>query len=98
MLEYNLHRESSLVLAAKILVNLFDEETVIETEEFYWNLWGNDEDMPNLWIKNINLQLEWYSDDPGRGAFTNYEEPTADLALDVLRTVKESYDARTETT
>jgi hypothetical protein len=77
-----------------LLQNLFEDEDVIETPEFYWNLWGTDEDMPNFWLKETNIQLEWYSDNPGRGAWSNYES-SAPLALLVLKQVQESYATHT---
>ena len=78
----------------KLLQNLMDEdgESVIETDIFYWNTYGTDEDMPNFWLKENNLQIEWHNDDPGRAAFSNYDS-SADLAFFVLDRVRESYAA-----
>lgn len=92
MLEYLLDRESSLVLVMKLLQNLMDEDgdEVIETDEFYWNSHGTDEEMPNFWLKENNLQVEWYNDDPARAAFSNYDS-NADRALFVLDSVRKSY-------
>lgn len=78
----------------KILQNLFDDVVLVETEDFRWDLWGSDPDIPNFWWKRTNLQIEWYSDDPGRGSFTNYEEFDADLAISLLEQVRESYDLK----
>lgn len=89
-LEIQLDRESSLVLAMKLLQNHMDTEEVIETDEFYWNSYGTDEDMPNFWLKKNNLQIEWYNDDPGRAAWSNYDSDS-DLAFYVLDEVKASY-------
>lgn len=86
-----MHRESSLVLAMKILDNLFDED-VIDAPSFYWNSSGTDEDMPNFWLKETNLQVEWYRDDPGRGGFTNQETFTASDAISLLEYVREEHD------
>lgn len=72
-----------------LLQNLFDED-VIETDDFYWNLWGSDDDMPNFWDKRGNVQIEWYSDNPGRGAWSNIEDNPWQ-ALGLLEQVKESY-------
>ena len=92
MLEIQLDRESSLVLAMKLLQNHMDTEgeEVIETDIFYWNSHGTDEDMPNFWLKKNNLQIEWYNDDPGRGAFSNYNSDS-DVAFFVLDEVRTSY-------
>lgn len=92
MLEYPLHRESSLVLAMKILANYFDTDEVIETDDFRWDLLGEDGDIPNFWYKHSNIQVVWYKDDPGRGAFTNQENFTAYDAISLLETVREEYD------
>lgn len=93
MLELMLDRESSLVLAMKLLENHFgDDDEVIETNEFYWNLYGTDEDMPNFWLKKNNLQIEWYNGDPARAAFSNYESDS-DLAFFVLDEVRGSHAA-----
>lgn len=88
--DYCLHRDSSLVSAAKILVNFFDTDDTIETEEFYFDSIGNDPDMPNLWVKGINFQMIWSRDDPSRGAFSN-RESDPNLALDIIKTVTDSY-------
>lgn len=92
MLEIPLVRESSLVLMMKLLQNLLDEDgdTVIETDVFYWNTTGTDEEMPNFWLKETNFQMEWYNDDPGRGAFSNYDSD-AELAFFISDRVRESY-------
>ena len=92
MLEYPLHRESSLVLAMKILYNFFDTEEVIETDDFYFDPNGEDDTMPRFWYKHSNLQVTWYGDDPARGAFTNFEVFTANDAISLLSTVREEYD------
>lgn len=75
----------------KLLRVLFSEE-VIETELFYWNLYGEDQDMPNFWWKATNLQVEWHNDDPGRGTFSNYEYFTPEDAVSLLEQVREDYD------
>lgn len=80
------------MLAMKILANLFDTDDVIETPDFRWDLWGIDPDIPNFWYKHSNIQVTWYNDDPGRGAFTNQENFTADDAVSLLMTVREEYD------
>ena len=96
MLDIPLVRESSLVLAMKLLQNLLDEDgdTVLETDVFYWNNVGNDEAMPNFWLKETNFQMEWYNDDPGRGAFSNFDS-NAELAFFITDRVRESYAAVT---
>lgn len=76
----------------KILQNLFDDAEVIETDDFRWDLWGQEEGVPNFWWKPGNVQVEWYSDDPGRGSFTNQEEFTSNDAISLLEMVRESYD------
>lgn len=76
----------------KILANLFDTEDVIETDDFYWDLWGTDDKMPNFWYKHSNIQVVWHNDDPGRGSFTNQEAFTANDAISLLMTVREEYD------
>jgi len=86
-----MQRDLPLNLAMKLLRVLISEE-IVETELFYWNLYGNDEDMPNFWFKPVNLQAEWYSDNPDRGGFTNYEYFTPDQAVSLLEQVREDYD------
>lgn len=76
----------------KILQNLFDNEEFIENEDFLWNLGGTEDDVPRFWWKRDNIQVTWYSDDPGRGSFTNQEEFTASDAVSLLWMVRESYD------
>lgn len=73
----------------KLLRELLPEE--FESELIYWNLYGTDNDMPNCWIKGINLQVEWYNDDPGRGGFTNYLDFSANDAVSLLEQVREEY-------
>lgn len=90
MLDYPLERLSSLKSVMDILLNLMDEDN-IETDVFVWNPLGVDELLPNFWLKDINLQIEWHRDDPGRGGFTNYDDQSTKLALYVLDTVRESY-------
>lgn len=92
MLEFPLHRESSLVLAMKILYNFFDSADVIETDDFYFDPIGVDENLPRFWYKHSNIQVTWHNDDPGRGAFTNQEHFTAFDAISLLGTVREEYD------
>ena len=90
MLEVMLDRESSLTLVMKLLVNLLPD-LPMETETFYWNPRGTDQDMPNFWYKPANIQVEWYRDDPGRAAFCNVES-TFDMAYSLLLDVREDYD------
>lgn len=78
----------------KVLQNLFDEDEVIETDDFYWNLYGTDDSMPNFWWKHTNLQVEWYNGDPGRGTFSNYEQISPDAVVSLLMMVRESYDLK----
>lgn len=92
MLDYPLNRNSSLKIVMELLMNVLDDDNM-ETDAFVWNPLGVDESLPNFWLKDINLQVEWYGDNPGRGAFTNYEEQTSRVALYVLDTVRESYAA-----
>lgn len=86
-----LDRESSLTLAMKVLANLLPDE--VETDDFYWNLYGTDQDLPNFWWKHTNLQVEWYRDDPGRAGFANFGL-SADESISLLMQVRESYDLR----
>jgi hypothetical protein len=74
----------------RLLAYLMGDQ-VIETETFYWNLKGTDEDMPNFWYKPSNIQMEWYRDDPGRAPFSNRED-SFDLAYSLLLEVREDYD------
>lgn len=76
----------------KILDNLFDGKELIETDDFYWNLRGTVEEMPNFWYKHSNIQVEWHGDDPARSAWTNMEAITAEDAISLLSTVREEYD------
>lgn len=86
-----MERQSSLSLAMQVLVNLLPEE--VETDDFYWNLYGEDPDLPNFWWKHTNLQVEWYRDDPGRAGFSNYTLD-ADESISLLMMVRESYDLK----
>lgn len=76
----------------KLLTNLIEED-VFESETFYWNLYGSDNDMPNFWYKPSNIQIEWYRDDPARATFSNVEDEF-DLAYSLLLEVREDYDNR----
>lgn len=94
MLDFPLHRTASLVLAMEILYNLFDTDEVIETDDFYFSPFGDEleaESMPRFWYKHSNIQVTWYGDDPGRGAFSN-RELSADDVISLLMTVREDYD------
>lgn len=86
-----MQRDLPLNLAMKLLRVLISQEEV-ETDQFYWNLYGTNLDMPNFWWKSTNLQVEWYNDNPDRGGFTNYEYFTPEEATVLLLRVKESYD------
>lgn len=86
-----MERDQPLNLAMKLLRVLFSEE-VIETDLFYWNLYGTDEDLPNFWLKGTNLQVEWYNDNPDRGGFTNYLYFSPENAVSLLEQVREDYD------
>lgn len=76
----------------KLLTNLIEED-VFESETFYWNLYGSDDEMPNFWYKPSNIQIEWYRDDPARATFCNVEDEF-DLAYSLLLEVREDYDNR----
>lgn len=76
----------------KILANLFDDVVLLETESFRWDLWGNDDSIPNFWWKPTNIQVQWHSDDPGRGSFANQEEFSATDVITLLSIVREEYD------
>ena|SRR6187397_1449693 len=91
MLDYPMERDLPLNLTMKLLKVLIAEE-VFETDQFYWNLYGTDEDMPNMWWKPTNLQVEWYRDNPDRGGFTNQEYFTPEDAVSLLEQVREDYD------
>lgn len=86
-----MERDLPLNLAMKLLRVLISEE-IVETELFYWNLYGTDEDMPNFWLKPINLQVEWYNDNPDRGGFSSYQYFTPEDAVSLLEQVREDYD------
>lgn len=72
----------------KLLANLLPE--TFESETFYWNLYGSDEELPNFWYKPTNIQIEWYRDDPARAPFSNIED-SFDDAFGLLLTVREDY-------
>lgn len=86
-----MQRDLPLNLAMKLLRVLISKE-MIETETFYWNLYGTEPEMPNFWFKPTNLQVEWYNDNPDRGGFTNYEYFTPEDAVSLLMKVKDDYD------
>ena len=96
MLEYLLDRESSLTLAMKLLYNILDTDEVIENDVFYFNPWSNDEEMPSFWLKELNIQVAWYADNPDRGASANCDS-TADLALLILKKVAKYHASVTGT-
>lgn len=87
MLEYLLDRESSLTLAMKLIYNMLDTDEVIENDVFYFNPNSDDEEMPSFWLKEKNIQVAWYADNPDRGASSNVES-TAWLALFILNKVE----------
>lgn len=98
MLDYQLDRESSLTLAMKLLYNLFDSDEVIDNALFYWNGLGTEDDMPNFWLKEHGVEVEWYRDDPGRAASSTHES-TAELAFFILDVVRYAHavESRGET-
>lgn len=74
----------------KLLDYLFNSDEVIDNPVFYWNGKGTDEDMPNFWLKEHGVEIEWYRDDPGRAAFSTHES-TPELAFFVLDVVRDAY-------
>lgn len=88
MLEFPLARESSLTLAMLLLYNLLDTDEVIDNEVFYFNPFSNDEEMPSFWLKELNIEIAWHSDNPYRGASSNVE-PTIGTAFFILDKVRE---------
>ncbi len=91
---YFLHHGDSVVLVMELIYNILDADEVIENDAFYFNPHSDDYAMPSFWLKQNNLQVSWYSDNPNRGASCNFE-PDLDTALFNLDTVREhAYDAR----
>lgn len=87
MLEHLLERDSSLTLAMKLLYDILDTGEIIENDVFYFNPWSDDEEMPSFWLKEQNIQVAWYSDNPDRGASANVES-TPFIALFILNKVE----------
>lgn len=71
----------------KLLYHILDTDEVIENDTFYFNPNSDDEEMPSFWLKEQNIQVAWYSDNPDRGASTNVES-TPYLALFILNKVE----------
>lgn len=74
----------------KLLYNFLDTDKVIENEHFYFNPNSDDEDMPSFWLKEMNWQVAWYSDNPDRGASSNVESDTY-TAFYILDEVRRHY-------
>lgn len=74
----------------KLLQNLFDEEEVIDNIVFYWNSKGTDDQLPNFWLKEHDIEIEWYRDDPGRAAFSTHDSDP-ELAFFILNEVRYAY-------
>jgi hypothetical protein len=90
MLDYPIDRETPLVWGMKLLAEILPD--VLETDTFYRNVFGSDNELPNLWVKTNNLQVEWYTDDPGRATFSNYEEFSAQDTISLVSWIREEYD------
>lgn len=77
------------MIAMRLLYNLLDTDSVIENDVFYFNPRSDDDSMPSFWLKQDNYQIEWYSDNPDRGASANIISSPA-IALYILNKVMES--------
>ncbi|MET0466974.1 MAG: hypothetical protein ABW007_27695 [Chitinophagaceae bacterium] len=91
MLEFPLSRGDSLVYAMHLIYNFLDTDEVIENDVFYFNPNSDDEDMPSFWLKELNIQIAWYRDNPDRGASSNAVS-MASTAFFILSKVKGAID------
>lgn len=86
MLEFLLERQSSLTLAMVLTYNILDTDEVVDTDDFYFNPNSDDEEMPSFWLKNSDIQIAWWRDNPERGASATVQSTwqTAFIILQIV--------------
>lgn len=93
MLEYLMKMSDPMYPVVLLVYDLLDTDETMENDVFYFNPFSDDEEMPSLWVKELNIQVAWYSDNPARGASSNVE-PNLKNALLVLDAVRSYADSR----